>query len=148
VASVSAMIVPTSRASAFGSRFWIRWRIRSLISEALSAITRSSLTDQGLGQALQPHPDRTVDDHVLSPDDRAAEQLLVDLDLEVDPAAEPPLERPRDLLRDLGLDGRGRNQRHVDPVFRLGLELVELPRDLRQRGEPIVLGEQPQEALE
>ena len=36
------VIVPTARASDFASKFWMRWRISSLISDALIAMCRPS----------------------------------------------------------------------------------------------------------
>src|SRR6476659_7212380 len=118
--SVSAMMVPTSRASAFASKFWIRCRIRSLISDALIAMfvvleksfdRRSGrLAHHRARELLEPRAHGAIDDHVLCAHDCTADQRRVDLERELDFAPQPLLERLLDACRDAGVDGRRRDE--------------------------------------
>src|SRR3970040_1550750 len=137
------MIVPTSRASAFASKLWILSWISALISEALSAISfLVLLIDKGIGEALQATAHGPVDDHVFSPNDRAADERRIDLKLQFDFAPELALERLRPPRHLCLVHGARRDQRRFDFAFGLRLEAVELRGDFRQREQAIVLGEQ------
>src|SRR5215831_1218872 len=158
--SVSAMIVPTSRASAFASKFWIRCRIRSLISEAFIAMfsvlancgralyaPSASSADHRARELLEPRAHRAVDHHVIGLNDRAADQRRIDFELELDVAPEALLEPLLHALHDARVDGDRGDELRLDLVLGLGFQRVELRRDLGQHCEPVVLDEQREQTL-
>src|SRR5690606_20484333 len=81
IPSVTPITVPTSRASAAASKFWMRSLISWLISEALSAMFLSLkvLSDQRVRQAFEPRPQRTINDHVAGANHSTADQVLVQM---------------------------------------------------------------------
>src|SRR4051812_5793586 len=86
--SVTDTMVPTLRASVDDLKFSIRCLMRSLISVALMAISRSSvqffyaLRGQLSGHAVEPRAQRAVDYQVAGAQDRATDQRLVRLTMQ------------------------------------------------------------------
>src|SRR6187549_3597603 len=101
----------------------MRCRMSSLISEALIAISSSSvLSDELFGEPLQTRAHRAVDYHVVRLNDGPADQRRVDRKRELHRALELLLERALDLLRECAVDGSRRRHRDVDLVLGLGLQ--------------------------
>src|SRR5204863_8546390 len=118
--SVTETTVPCVRVCAPVSRFWILALISSLISDGFSCMTCLSWTVASSRRQLILHggelaEDRVVDHRVADGDARPADQRGVDLDLRLDLAAEPALERRGQALelvvghRQRAPDARGRD---------------------------------------
>src|SRR5690606_28827476 len=147
IPSVTPMTVPTSRASAAASKFWMRSLISWLISEALSAMFLSLkvLSDQRVRQALKPRPQRTINNHVAGTNHRTANQVLVQLRFEAHFAAKAFAQRNRYCLL-LGIIERGcGGNGDVHHILDFSLQSIEVFGKLRQHVHTAVLEQELQE---
>src|SRR6185295_587528 len=108
--SPTSTTVPTLRASVPASNESIADLMMLVISSERMAIGWDLLEgalarDELVPQALEPAPDTAIDHPVADADDQAAEQVGVDLQVELDPAAGHRLE-PRSHRADLVLGQR------------------------------------------
>src|SRR5688572_11585331 len=105
--SVTVTTVPTLRASLADWNFSIRALIRSLISDALIAITVSYLLGYLCAQALQASTQGSIDDQVVGLQHRAAQQGRVERVVQADFTLQSLFERGGVLLLLRFAEGRG-----------------------------------------
>src|SRR5512146_1536187 len=114
--SVTDTIVPTLRASVTDLKPSIRCLMRSLISLALMAMSVSPencLGGQLVGDALEPAAERAVDDQITGAQHGAPDERRIRSTLQAHRAAQPALERGRELCLLRVVKRRGGGHRHV-----------------------------------
>src|ERR1700761_26895 len=150
--SVTLTTVPTLRASVADLNLSIRALMRSLISDALMDIPKSSsntfrLSRQFERDALEPTEQGTIDNRIAGTQDRAADQCGICFAVQPHAALQLALQGLRQRLLLGGIDRRCRRHRHVDDAFRFVLVYVEQRGDLGQIPQPVIFRQSAEKIL-
>src|SRR5579872_2099434 len=143
--SVTDTTVPCVRTSAPVSRFWIRERMSSLISDGLSCMERSWSGAKSRAHRRKLRLHRSVEHRVAYGNSRAADQVAIDGYARLDLSSEALLERRAQLL-DLQVGELERAfDRRLGGGFGVVLQAIEHFGDLRQKRDALRFDEHADE---